>query len=190
MNTIYISRRCDHCHELLIKLHKNKNILKYPVVDIDTKPYPREINSVPSLITHNNILSGLELFNYLDNIINQRTKDNLPGEPSQNLNSNNNQSSKECSISDEQGELDGFCFGNSCNLNFSSIEGNTLDSMYSQYENINSDQNMNMNTNKLMNDTRKEKSAQMDVDYEKMLESRKMLEPGGGNMNKMGVPPR
>lgn len=192
MNTIYISRRCDHCHELLVKLHKNKNILKYPVVDVDTNPYPKEVNSVPSLVTHNNILTGLDLFNYLDNIINQYTKDNLPGEPSKNLNSNSEQPNKECSIPNNQGEIDGFCFGNSCNLSFSSIEGNSFDSMYSQYENITNDNkqmnNVNSNNQKQINNTRKEKSAQMDTDYEKMIESRKMINPSGGDM--MQVPPR
>ena len=29
--TIYISRRCEYCHELLILLHKNRDILKYKV---------------------------------------------------------------------------------------------------------------------------------------------------------------
>ena len=39
--TIYISRRCEYCHELLILLHKNRDIFKYPVVDVDTNAYPK-----------------------------------------------------------------------------------------------------------------------------------------------------
>ena len=50
--TIYISRRCEYCHELLILLHKNKEILKHPVVDVDTNAYPKILKSVPCMIIH------------------------------------------------------------------------------------------------------------------------------------------
>jgi hypothetical protein len=30
--TIYISRRCEHCHELLVKLHKNKETIRFSIV--------------------------------------------------------------------------------------------------------------------------------------------------------------
>ena len=59
--TIYISRRCEHCHELLITLHKNKDIFKFPVVDIDTKSYPNTGSSGPCMVMGNRVLPGKEL---------------------------------------------------------------------------------------------------------------------------------
>ena len=43
---IYISRRSEYCHELLILLHQNKEIIKIPIIDIDSKPF----NSIRRLI--------------------------------------------------------------------------------------------------------------------------------------------
>ena len=43
---IYISRKCEYCHELLIILHKNKDILKFPVIDIHSNSYPKIVKSV------------------------------------------------------------------------------------------------------------------------------------------------
>ena len=42
--TIYISRKCEHCHELLILLHQNRDVLKFPVVDVHKSPYPKDSN--------------------------------------------------------------------------------------------------------------------------------------------------
>jgi len=186
--TIYISRRCEHCHELLITLHKNKDIFKFPVVDIDTKAYPTTVNSVPCMVMGNRVLPGKELFKYLELLINENGKDkvephinqNLPGEPTQNMNSNN----KQLPNSDlEGGPLEsmdgpgGFCFGGMCDLSYSPLEeGDTINQ--DNYEYLDNSQNNEAGSkNKMQNDTRKEKSAQMDTDYERMMESRKMQQP-------------
>ena len=60
---IYISRRCEQCHELLVILHQNREKISFPVVDVDTKPFPKIIKSVPCMIIDNKkILPGIELF--------------------------------------------------------------------------------------------------------------------------------
>ena len=55
---IYISKRCKYCHELLVILHKNKDIINIPVIDIDTSPYPNIIKSVPCMIIDVKYLSN------------------------------------------------------------------------------------------------------------------------------------
>jgi hypothetical protein len=121
-------------------------------------------------------------------LINENGKDkvepqinqNLPGEPNQNMNSNN----KQLANSDlEGGPLEnmdgpgGFCFGGMCDLSYSPLEeGDTINQ--DNYEYLDNSQNNEAGSkNKMQNDTRKEKSAQMDTDYERMMESRKMQQP-------------
>jgi hypothetical protein len=73
--TIYISRRCEHCHELLVKLHKNREILRFPVVDIDTNPYPNIIQSVPCMVVDGQVLPGVELFKFIDYLLKQNSNE-------------------------------------------------------------------------------------------------------------------
>ena len=44
-STIYISRRCKHCQELLILIHKNKDILNFRIVDVDKEPFSKSITT-------------------------------------------------------------------------------------------------------------------------------------------------
>ena len=75
-DTIYISRKCEHCHELLILLHKNKDILKFPVIDVHTKPYPKTVTSVPCMIIDGKVLPGQELFKFLNYLIQKNNTNN------------------------------------------------------------------------------------------------------------------
>lgn len=92
--TIYISRKCEYCHELLILLHKNRDILKFPVVDVHTKPYPKIVTSVPCMVVENKVLPGEELFKFLNYLINQNSnsKDNVGNDlmPPRNIDNNMN----------------------------------------------------------------------------------------------------
>jgi len=72
---IYISRKCEYCHELLILLHKNKNILKFPVIDVHSNAYPTIVTSVPCMVVDDKILPGDELFKFLDYLIQKNTKE-------------------------------------------------------------------------------------------------------------------
>jgi len=67
--TIYISRKCEHCHELLILLHKHKDILKFPIVDIHRNPYPKIVTSVPCMVIDDKVLPGQELFKFLNYLL-------------------------------------------------------------------------------------------------------------------------
>ena len=91
--TIYISRKCEYCHELLILLHKNRDILKFPVVDVHTKPYPKIVTSVPCMVIEDKVLPGEELFKFLNYLIEQNSNnsDNVSNDlmPPRNEHSNN-----------------------------------------------------------------------------------------------------
>ena len=71
-STIYISRRCPHCQELLILIHKNRDILRFRIVDIDREQFPKMVSTVPSMLIGEKILPGEELFKFLTYIINQK----------------------------------------------------------------------------------------------------------------------
>ena len=72
--TIYISRKCEYCHELLILLHKNRDILKFPVVDVHKSPYPKAVTSVPCMVIDDKVLPGEELFKFINYLISQNSK--------------------------------------------------------------------------------------------------------------------
>ena len=73
--TIYISRRCEHCHELLILLHQNRDLLKFPVVDVHKSPYPKIVTSVPCMVIGEKVLPGEELFKFINYLISQNNKE-------------------------------------------------------------------------------------------------------------------
>ena len=153
---IYISKRCKYCHELLVILHKNKDIINIPVIDIDTSPYPNIIKSVPCMIIDDKYLPGGELFKFIDYIINEKrgtgNKDNgteqKEGElngTSINKNDNNNSNGvKEKNTNESEEDINGFCFGGSCALGFSSIDDNIYDTL--SYASLEHDDN-NMSCN-------------------------------------------
>ena len=72
--TIYISRKCEYCHELLILLHKNKDILKFPVIDVHKSPYPKAVTSVPCMVIDDKVLPGDELFKFINYLISQNSQ--------------------------------------------------------------------------------------------------------------------
>lgn len=95
--TIYISRKCEYCHELLILLHKNRDILKFPVVDVHTKPYPKIVTSVPCMVIDDKVLPGEELFKFLNYLIEQNSNnsddvsnDLMPPRNTDNMNNHKN----------------------------------------------------------------------------------------------------
>tara|TARA_B110000285_G_scaffold187621_1_gene213477 strand:+ start:1567 stop:2262 length:696 start_codon:yes stop_codon:yes gene_type:complete len=71
---IYISRKCEYCHELLILLHKHKDIIQFPVIDVHTNPYPKIVTSVPCMVVDEKILPGEELFKFINYLIQKNSK--------------------------------------------------------------------------------------------------------------------
>lgn len=71
---IYISRKCEYCHELLILLHKHKDIIQFPVIDVHTNSYPKIVTSVPCMVVDNKLLPGEELFKFINYLIQKNSK--------------------------------------------------------------------------------------------------------------------
>jgi len=190
--TIYISRRCEYCHELLILLHKNRDIFKYPVVDVDTKAYPKVVKSVPCMVIGDKILPGVELFKFLEYLISEKTEkqeatkpellpddnnDTIPenmAQPSlmRNLNQppdDNNQLNKKPDESDDL-DLPGFCIGGSCDLGFSALEGDDIqDGNFEYLEGEESTKSCSIDNNVT---NKGQKAQQMDDDYSRMMAER------------------
>ena len=91
--TIYISKRCKHCHELLVLLHKYRDVLKFNVVDVDNNSYPRSIDSVPCIVIDNKILGGIELFKFIEYLINENVNKGVNENVNKNDESNNSNES-------------------------------------------------------------------------------------------------
>ena len=70
-NILYISRRCTHCHELLILIHKNKKELGklFRIIDIDVSPFPKFVRSVPHLMYNGNVVLGNDIGNFKKHLI-------------------------------------------------------------------------------------------------------------------------
>ena len=203
--TIYISRRCEHCHELLVKLHKNREILKFPVVDIDTNPYPNIIQSVPCMVVDGQVLPGVELFKFIDYLLKQNSNEPDNEFVNRNDNSQTNQrphpqqgqmqqqqqqqqqqhqqqpqqgQGGPPNDSNEDDELDGFCIGGMCDLGFSMLEETSNGNInQDNYEYLNTDMK---HTEKVIEESTKSGKAQeMDDEYARMMEMRG--ESMGGN---------
>lgn len=188
--TIYISRRSSPCQELLIKLHKNKHIFSFPVVDIDTSAYPNIIKSVPCMIVENQILPGGELFKYIDYLINEYEKQNKKNEFVNNDNyktnqtphpqSNNMTPSTQSNVSEKPNEgpsedngldLEGFCIGGMCDLGFSMLEEEQNDGMNrDNYEYL--DNTMEHTQKHIETSNKSDRTKEMDDEYARMMEMR------------------
>ena len=190
-STIYISRRCKHCQELLILIHKNKDILNFRIVDIDKEPFPKNVTTVPSMLIGQKILPGQELFKFLTYIINQKRGTSPPSNQEPDMNRGpdmNNQNKKE--NSDDVVELDGFSnFGDNLGFSLLDDEDNTAN-LDTSFEFKNSDSNDNNNNSPQLsgsgNDYKSEKKNQFDNDYEEMMKSRGAMDSRSDN-NQMSM---
>ena len=205
--TIYISRRCEHCHELLVKLHKNKETIRFSIVDIDTNSYPNIIQSVPCMVVDGRLLPGDELFKYIDYLL----KENNNSQQNQYVNNTDDaqtnkrphqqqqqqqqqqqhqqqqqqpqqQNDDQQNNSNEDDDLDGFCIGGMCDLGFSMLEETGNDNIQQDnYEYLNSDMK---HTEKVIEEsTKTDKSQEMDDDYARMMDMRGESS-GGSQMNR------
>ena len=214
-SVIYISRRCQHCQELLIMIHKNRDIFNFRIIDIDKEAFPKMITTVPSMLIGNKVLPGQELFKFLTYLINQKNEnsmeqdrrrqmepdrrqmepdrrqmepDRMMGQPDREMGSHNKQLNNISDKDKEDSLLDGFAGFDG--LGFSMIDDeDNLTNLDTNAEFL--DSNSLDNNNKPISiesdkgDYRSEKRNQFDNDYEEMMKSRGMDNVGGGNMMSM-----
>jgi hypothetical protein len=199
---IYISRRCEHCHELLVLLHQNRDSIKIPVIDVDTKAFPKIVKSVPCMVIEGvKILPGVELFKYINYLVEQKSgktsSSPSPPEKSQEmLPQQNNGMMVPGNMRDLNGppsdgpdmkpqtdgnlDLPGFCIGGSCDLGFSSLEEGS-DTRFDSFEYLEGDadsktcsieQPTNQMPSQSVMSSKNEKSKQFDDDYSRMMQER------------------
>jgi len=198
---IYISRRCEHCHELLILLHKNRDSIRIPVIDVDTKQFPTIVKSVPCMVIEGKkILPGIELFKYINYLIEQKSgktssSPNPPEKSQEMLPQHNNgmmipgtmknlnePPSDEPDIKPQgEGELDlpGFCIGGSCDLGFSTLENEDDTRLNDNFEYLEGDEttktcNIDQTHNQPIISSKNEKTKQFDDDYSRMMQERRI----------------
>ena len=182
--TIYISKRCKHCHELLVLLHKYREILKFNVVDVDNNSYPRSIDSVPCMLIDNKILGGIELFKFIEYLINENVNENdesnNSNESVKNAPSNGNTLPNEGAPSGNTlpnegapsgNSLDGYCFGDNNCLLFSSFDDNSYS--MSNYEELQSNEiSKSCSLEPPVQDNKTSKSKELDDDFARMQQER------------------
>ena len=113
---LFISGRCQHSKKVLIGI-KQHPFLKslFKVVNIDTQPYPNYIKSVPSILIHNQVITGEKVFEYFGKLVEgKKAQEERANEGKQ-----NESDQGQCSIN-EDGELEGWC-GDNNGVEFSMI---------------------------------------------------------------------
>ena len=169
---IYISRRCQICQDLLITIHKNQELYgSFEIIDIDTSSFPDYLKVVPSLIIQNTIITGDELFKYvnilldkLQNRVTPQLENSSKPIPSDTQKSEPDQEEKEQ-------EIMGFCLDGSCNLDFSSLEDET-DTNKNLYELLDEGE---IKTTTDIPENMSEKHTEVANNYEKMMKDRENL---------------
>ena len=68
---IYVSKRCEHCIELIQILQKRDDIKgNFKIVSIDEEPFPKYIKAVPCMVLGKEIWNAEEIFRMLKETIN------------------------------------------------------------------------------------------------------------------------
>jgi hypothetical protein len=66
---LFISKTCPHSTKMLVGLHKHQLLSHFKIVDVGTIPkeqIPPYVQSVPCLVSGNNLIKGEKLFEYLN----------------------------------------------------------------------------------------------------------------------------
>lgn len=185
-STLYISRRCNHCQELLILIHKNKKHVGklFKVIDIDTMSFPRFIKHVPSLNHNGNLVVGNDITKQINLYLSEILPTNMPPieqshmpkmSSDRDIYSNKHNTANDMSVEKKPSteydnsinELDSYCENGQCSISFSSIDDEqNIDTLIYDSVDFGSDEvgssNLNVNSD----------HGNMDNTYEKFLNER------------------
>ena len=79
---IYISKRCPHCRNLLMKIQQREDIKgTIRISSIDDEPFPNAIKNVPSMIAEGVIYEASEIFRMLEESDPSRRGGGSQGQP-------------------------------------------------------------------------------------------------------------
>jgi hypothetical protein len=176
MYNIYISRRCQNCHELLILVHQNNNLnLDISFIDIDSNQYPSGLGVIPSMIVNQNeVISGEELFKFIGILIDKAKNRVTPQLENSSIPIQSDTEQVQSSDKSEDDILDGYCIDGNCALPFSSLDDSVYIDSKLSFESIDDDSisSGNIQTNEDNVPSKSEKFTRVSNDYEKMMKER------------------
>ena len=113
---LFISGRCEHSKKILIGIQQHSFLKSlFKVVNIDTQAYPDYVKTVPSILIHNQVITGEKVFEYFGKLVEgKKAQEERTNEGKQ-----NESDQGQCSIN-EDGELEGWC-GSGSGVEFSMI---------------------------------------------------------------------
>ena len=113
---LFISGRCEHSKKILIGIQQHSFLKSlFKVINIDTQAYPNYVKSVPSILIHNQVITGEKVFEYFGKLVEGKKAQ----EERENQGNQNESDQGQCRIN-EDGELEGWC-GDNSGVEFSMI---------------------------------------------------------------------
>jgi hypothetical protein len=182
--TIYISKRCGYCIDLL-KILSNRPEIRgnFTIISIDDTAFPNYVKAVPCMVSGEELYSAKDIFAMLDDSGGAQ-------EGAQEGAQAGAQAGGQCSTSpgQEEGEkecsIDGYCPGGGDNcLGFASIDGpgetGSLDEFFSTIDESKASRESAGN-GAPKDDYQNQKKAKFDSEYERMMSARGDMDSGGG----------
>ena len=158
---IYISKRCPHCRNLLMKIQQREDIKgTIRISSIDDEPFPNAIKNVPSMIAEGVIYEASEIFRMLE--------ESDPGRRGGNPRQRQGQPQGQPQSKDSSDDMySGYCENGSC-LAFSSLDDSSGENEYAgQFAPLDhTDNSVNVS------DDGYKKSSGIDSEYERMMKER------------------
>ena len=160
---IFISKRCDHSIRLIVGLSKHDLLKYFDVINIDiSSNVPPFVRAVPTLFHNGNIVSGQELFDYMNDFAKNIMKAN---EKKDNKNDD---------------ELEAWCPNGGCSVGFSEIsenDDNFKESFHKDfgisYETIEFDPHKSPSLNNENSSSEDKRVDDFNKKYEEFMNSRK-----------------
>ena len=169
--TIYISKRCDYCIQLLKILRRRSDIRgNFIIVSIDENPFPKYVKAVPCMVSGDELYSASDIFAMLEE----------SNEPETNRGSCSVDNSGGGGGGEPQCDINGYCKSDTC-LGFSAIEGDVGGSLDSYYSTVEGSDGGNSSMDGGKDEYKSKKQASFDSDYERMMKERGEVN-GGGNV--------
>lgn len=199
-STIYISKRCQYCRQLLGILKNRPDVRgTIKIVVIDEEPFPNIVKNVPAMIdTKGELWSAQEIFSALTESetqgkqqqqqIQQQQQQQRQGQPPPHLqqgqqphpsqqqqvpSQQQGQPQQQQQKAPSEGMFDGYCESGSC-LAFSPLDDITMDTTINNFAPIDN-QTVAVNVQNDGYVPKTQKAQVMDSDYEKMMAERGKL---------------
>tara|TARA_Y100000389_G_scaffold135092_1_gene132645 strand:- start:382 stop:933 length:552 start_codon:yes stop_codon:yes gene_type:complete len=172
---LYISKRCPYCRKLLMILKQHPELRgNFKITCIDNEPFPNVIKSVPSMIINNEILTSDEIFQNIQESLEQQSQQQ------QNVAQAQIPKPQENNPENEPDDIMGVCENGFCS-GFESFDSSPTN--YDNFASIDhvdtSANNINVKDDGYINNNKK--TQHFDNDYERMMQERGEIGNGTGH---------